>query len=152
MTLISDSVTHSAIMARGGAVEYHPNPVGFKQRQLSVINWQSREELRGPNFTFGQICTTLQCCRREDALLLTLHFYSSFMSWRQLLCSALTWTPIMSSEKTEILGACSAFLWPCTGSSTRTKSCEWCLQMFTSVELSELLGAPERTGSFNKQV
>lgn len=135
------SNSDSPSSARGGAVERHPSPpCRLKQRQLSVISWVKGEESRGLSFgTVGRTWTTLRCCCRDHDALLTPHFYSPFVFWSPLSCSPSTSTPIKSSGKMGSRGACSAFLWPCTDSSTRTKSCEWCLHISASSHLSLLL-------------
>lgn len=69
--------------------------------------------LRGAYFGLqDNIWTALQCCCRGDTQLFMLHFYTF---WTPFWCSPSTWTPDMSSGKTESRGACSGFLLQCTG-------------------------------------
>lgn len=117
----------------GGAVEQGPQPGGDPQPQQppSVTRHRAGRRVaagsRALNFGHtGHIWTgALRCCRyREDPLPLLLHFYFIPFFWRQLWCSPSTWTPVMSSGRTESRAACSGSPWPCTGSSTRIKDCE----------------------------
>lgn len=104
---------------------------------------QRAEEQRGQRLeTFGTTALTwtapkCRCRSREDPPPCALHFYSILFFWSRLWCSRSTWTPVMSSGRTESRGVCSGSPSPCTGNSTRIRECEWCLSLcaFTVVSV-----------------
>lgn len=105
-----------ALQSRGGVSAFHSVKLHRPSREQQVSASHIGQD------SSGQSRTALRCCYKPHTLLFMLLF-CIFLS--QLWCSPLTWTPAMSLEKTGKRAVSSAFLWPCTGNSTRIKGCEY---------------------------